>query len=899
MSDFFANAQNFSINGGTFSVINGDQHNHYYERTVQASHLSTSHSGLIAQGTSSRAITTTIHINGNQINNQIVEREEKERTEFDDFRNLKRGDICRLRDICQVLTPCKCYAWFFGRECQCTREVIKTVCTAKLMGVEGEFTVVSYRGQDAHRAFEAEFCEVSRSLFSEVAQVYATDKGTIPSMVFWHNLVPLAQVLSNVGKLVQRYLQDLHDQWECSYEEMWIDPTRGVVCRGPKGPPSYIYVVGLKIKDLPPTAELLQEEVLVRFLACQKWREADDAFMTVIFYAWSDNVPDKRVDRPTIFSALTKIPIAVANNIWESREDTLKERTCLENGWTRFRLNGDGWVWLQSNRDAEKAWLWQAWSVFHARGVSLDNDLEDFYLIHPEAWLEGNLDNSPSKCQLRRQQPIFFFLYPPPPHLRDEKTSSLHHWSFLEDGHPRISPESCLDLGLPVELHYRDRGSYYYPYSHSWPTYDYKPLHQYQIARSFDPTTADFARHLGYGHIFQPLNDSDRFEDVQKDQTSPPPNTSADHGGSLNIIDSEYPSDIPDPIRVEDVVSVSDPQETRDEWTKSSYVDVPNKRQKADFEHGGIEARNHPHQVLRHKNNLDRDGQYMDTGLPPMRPLPARSLPSPRMNPPHHVQQDTSVAQLHPMHLNPPDNRVSRRYPSLLTGLSSRGGLSHYDSKPSTASMYDSLFLPTRTMEESLYMPHIKDPNSFDTIPPFNTHRIPESPHSISKPTTSMTDSPYADPSTYSVGNAAYATDAGYSSGWSGDRQPAPPSHCSGLPLVVADHSNPFVYRPSVASTSTFFHPSHSMIHPQIPHFSHGEVLRPLRYRSNLFDGEGSLDPQHIPSEFVMHSQNQPVFSRSWAGSDGTPSYGQREPSSLGYGESEQWGGNSDGEGWF
>ncbi|KAK1219116.1 hypothetical protein PQX77_018175 [Marasmius sp. AFHP31] len=895
MSEFFSNAHNFSINGGTFSGVNGDQHNHYYERTIQASHPSISRSASLTQGTSSRAITTTIHINGNQINNQIVEREEKELTEFDDFRNLKRGDICRLRDICQVLTPCKCFAWLLGRECQCTREVIKTVCTAKLMGVDGEFTVVSYRGQDAHRAFEAEFCEVSRSLFSEVAQVYAIDKGTIPSMVFWHNLVPLVQVLSNVGELVRRYLENLRRQWKCDYGEMWLDPTRGVVCRGPKGPRSYIRVSALRIKDLPPTAELLQEEVLVRFLGCQKLREADDAFMYVMALAAIGKDVPEWVNRPTIFSALTKTPIAVANNIWESRRDNLVERTCLENGWTRFRLDGDGWLALRLNEsiDVRKAWLLQASSIFHARGVSLDNDLKDFYLIYLEALLNGTVDVSPSKCQLRRQQPIFFFLYPPPPNLPNGETSSLHHWSFHEDGHSHISPELCFHLGLPVEL------DYYSPscYSCSWPATTYKYFHQYQIARGFDPTTADLARHLGYDNIFQPLGDSDRFEDVHKDQTSPPPNTSADHGGSLNIIDSEYPSDIPYPIRVEDVVSVSDPQNTRDECTKTSYCDAPNKRRRADFEHGGIEARNHPHQVLRHKNNLDCDGQYMmDTGLRLTRPLPARSLPSPRMNPPHYVQQSTSAAQLHPMHLNPRDNRVFRRYPSLLTGLSSRGGLSPYGSKPSTASMYDSLFLPTRTVEESLYMPHIKDPNSFDTIPPFNTHRIPESAYSISKPTSSMKDSPYADPSTYSVGKTGYAASDGYSSGWSGDWQLETPNLRSEPPFVAANNSNPFVYHPSVASTSTFIHPSHSTIRPQIPHFSHGEVLPPSRYCSSPFNGGRSLDPQHGRSESAMRPQPQPV---SWVGSDGTPSYGQREFSSFRYGESEQCDVNSDGEGWF
>ncbi|KAK1234718.1 hypothetical protein PQX77_002072 [Marasmius sp. AFHP31] len=883
MSHFFANAQNLSFNGGTFSGVNGDQHNHYYERTVQASHLSTSHSGLLTQGTSSRAI-TTIHINGNQINNQIVEREEKELTEFDDYRNLKRGDICRLRDICQVLAPCKCDAWFWGRECQCTREVIKTVCTAKVMGVDG-----GGGGQDAHRAFEAEFCEVSRSLFSEVAQVYAIHKGTIPSMVLWHNLVPLAQLLSSVGKLVQRYLENLRRQWKCDYGEMWLDPTRGVVCRGPRGPRSYILLAGLGIKDLPPTAELLQEEVLVRFLACQKSREADDAFMTAFYYTWSDKDVPERVDRPTIFSALTKTPIAVANNIWESREDTLKERTCLENGWTRFRLDGDGWLGLGLNVDIKRAWLWQASSVFHARGVSLDNDFEDLYLIYPNGRLGGYVDVSPSNCHPQRPQPIYFFVYPPPPNLPDGKTSSLHHWSFHEDGHPRISSESCRNLGLPVGLDYRNLSCY----SRSWPRKSYKSLHQYQIARGFDPTTADFAKHLGYRNIFQPLDDSDRFEDVQKDQTSPPPNTSTDHGGSLIILASEYPSNAPDPIRVEDVVSVGDPQDRGGECHKSSYHDIPNKRRKTDLERGGIETRNHPHQVLRHKDNPTRDGQCtMDAGLRPIRPLPARNSSSPRVNPPHYVQQSTSAAQLHPMHHNHPDNRVSYRYPPLLTGHPSPGVSSRSGLKMSTASIRNSSSLPTHTVEESLNLPHITELNLFDTTPPYNPYSMFESAYSISNLTTSTADS-HADPSTYSVGKPGYAANL-----WSREWQPEIPNHRSGPPFVAANNSSPFVDHPSFASTSTVPHPSHSTIRTQVPYLSHGEVLPPLRYPSGPFDDGRSLDPQHGRSESVMHPQPQLVFSRSWAGSDCTPSYGQREPSSFGYGESEQWGRSSNGEGW-
>ncbi|KAK1221649.1 hypothetical protein PQX77_015541 [Marasmius sp. AFHP31] len=763
MSHFFANAQNLSINGGTFSGVNGDQHNHYYERTLQASHLSTSRSGSVTQGTSSRAITTTIHINGNQINNQIVEREEKELTEFDDYRNLKRGDICRLRDICQILTPCKCDAWVWG-SFRRRRRVMKMICAAKVNGVEGEFTVVSYTGPDARKVFEEEFHKLSRQLFSEVAQVYAIDKGTIPSMVLWHNLVPLAQLLGNVGYLGRTYLNSLHNQWDCDLGEIWMDPTRGVVCRGPKGPRSYYFIWDeFEIKDLPPNAELLQGEVLVRFLGNQRSREVDDAFMNVmLFLRESESIPE-RVNRPTIFSALTKTPIAVANNIWKSSEDNLVERTCLENGWTRFRLDGDGRLELGLNGDIKEAWLWQATSVFHARGVSLEDDLEDFHLVYPWRWLDGNLDDSPSRCQLRQQQPIFLFIYPPPPNIPDGETSSLHHWSFQEDGHSQISPKSCFHLGLPVELDYENLGFE----SCSWITDCYKCLHQYQIARGFDPTTADFVQHLGHP-VFVPLNDSDRFEDVQKDQTSPSPSTSADHGGSLIIVDTEYPSDIPDPIRAEDVASVGDPQDRGGECYKSSYHNLPNKRQKTDFDCGGIENRNHPHQVhLYHKVDLASDEKVMmDADWRPIQPLPARNLPFAGTNPTYYVHQSTSTSQVHPLHHSSPNNQVFCRHPS----LSSRDVLSPYDSTASTASISDQFSLPTHTVERPLNMSHTTEFNSFDMTPPFGSYNNSNATQFITESrVVNGIYSPCSNPSAYSVITipTEYDTNSVQDLGWS------------------------------------------------------------------------------------------------------------------------------------
>jgi len=44
----------------------------------------------------------------------------------------------------------------------------------------------------------------------------------------------------------------------------------------------------------------------------------------------------------------------------------------------RFTLDAAGGakrVWVEWNKDASEAWLWQAWSVFLARGMSLEDDL--------------------------------------------------------------------------------------------------------------------------------------------------------------------------------------------------------------------------------------------------------------------------------------------------------------------------------------------------------------------------------------------------------------------------------------------------------------------------------------------------------------------------------------------
>ncbi|KAJ8088737.1 hypothetical protein PM082_013980 [Marasmius tenuissimus] len=188
MSTFFPDSQNFCINGGQFSHVGGDQHNHY-------GHASTSMDGhvVLTQGSSSTMM--TVH----------------EHTVFDDFRNLKRGDFARVRDIGVNQYPriCQCTEFMDlvreGWKCEacCCRKADMVFCLAEVDGSPGRvYTTVSYNGPEARMAFKTDLQMYSGLLTSQVAQVYAIDIGTVPSLLLRNELVPYAHFAQNVDFLV-------------------------------------------------------------------------------------------------------------------------------------------------------------------------------------------------------------------------------------------------------------------------------------------------------------------------------------------------------------------------------------------------------------------------------------------------------------------------------------------------------------------------------------------------------------------------------------------------------------------------------------------------------------------------------------------------------------------------
>ncbi|KAK1216158.1 hypothetical protein PQX77_021211 [Marasmius sp. AFHP31] len=260
-SQLFRNAQNFQITGGNFSHVNGDQINY----------------------------TTT-----------IVRAEEKERTELDEYFEVKRGAICKLKNVHIGRYPrddgenqCRC------ESCEEDRvRADRLICTAELVDRPGRvFTMVEYRGPDARKAFEKDF-SMLMSLTSNGPQMYGYNLSTIPSILVYNELVPAAQV--NAGIVGRVYLRSLSRQLHCGIEEMWLDPARGVFCRGLPGPTPWLSFWTFHNEELPLTAELVQEDVLLRFLAGLKSKHVDDVVVREVAYSGASTRVPERVLRPTV-----------------------------------------------------------------------------------------------------------------------------------------------------------------------------------------------------------------------------------------------------------------------------------------------------------------------------------------------------------------------------------------------------------------------------------------------------------------------------------------------------------------------------------------------------------------------------------------------------------------------
>ncbi|KAJ8089600.1 hypothetical protein PM082_014856 [Marasmius tenuissimus] len=165
---FFSNAQDFNILGGSFNNVLGNQHNHYH---------------------------------------QITRRGRKKRTEFDD---VDGGGV----------KGCQC------EDCEWRQRVIKTICTAKLSGVEGEFTVVSYSGREGRKVSLARYPSQSKAKYCSHHQAFEEEFRTLSRQLYAHSSTEDTYAEGSLGsRKLPRFMQSTtvqFHQWSFGMVGEWM-----------------------------------------------------------------------------------------------------------------------------------------------------------------------------------------------------------------------------------------------------------------------------------------------------------------------------------------------------------------------------------------------------------------------------------------------------------------------------------------------------------------------------------------------------------------------------------------------------------------------------------------------------------------------------------------------------
>ncbi|KAJ8075072.1 hypothetical protein PM082_019399 [Marasmius tenuissimus] len=174
----------------------------------------------------------------------------KQEAEFEQYNEVKRGDIRLIRDLCKDIAMHPIRSW---------RELARAW---KL--VEG------YEGHDAQKGVDERLGECSRTLRANHAHLFGINHSRIPMLILLGDLVPAGQAMTNVGELGWACFSAFAMQLGCEGSSVWVNAQRGVLCRGPWGRDLELRWSYVKIKDLPSTTEHLQENVYFRSFTCFK-----------------------------------------------------------------------------------------------------------------------------------------------------------------------------------------------------------------------------------------------------------------------------------------------------------------------------------------------------------------------------------------------------------------------------------------------------------------------------------------------------------------------------------------------------------------------------------------------------------------------------------------------------
>ncbi|ESK82519.1 hypothetical protein Moror_14386 [Moniliophthora roreri MCA 2997] len=513
-----------------------------------------------------------IHVH-NQNTAQVTER-----TRYDEFDVVKTGHVIGMKDLGSVDLSEWDWHWQNGKIFQQRRKSArKTIATVGIHpDRQSKFTAITYEGEDAQEAWEDDFKQFSHASRTDFFQLFGINRSDIPMLIFHHELIPAAHFYT--GSLwMNIYIHYLRKERGCSEKNLWLNTSSGVLCKGPTGPNLTAWhfdTDASAIQALPSSLDMLEEETSVAFfskfgsnvdsgiLECARWlyeyTYLDDLFpnTTEDHQHEDNNHPQLTIDHPYLGDLWRNLPHHLPIDIigglrfdtvyspslepvarWPPEAPELRkwrdvdgfaEETRIDGGLTRFKLIGRGGkVHLKAAFDWEtfwKGWLSQSSRVFNP--LKTTGHQESFFVVDPPWTLRlqptqqeyeayGGLPAFFDLCDaVDETQPIYLFLYPPPMSISEPISwidGRTHFWSFDEYGRSRIPKEEWARRGIPILAPYTDP----YILLRSCPTHIYSALRNWQIARGFDPSTADWARECGYPEyeIIGAKKD-DRFEEI-------------------------------------------------------------------------------------------------------------------------------------------------------------------------------------------------------------------------------------------------------------------------------------------------------------------------------------------------------------------------------------------------
>ncbi|KAG7090147.1 hypothetical protein E1B28_011755 [Marasmius oreades] len=413
--------------------------------------------------------------------------------DLSEFTEIKRGDIYRDQDVR--------YSWKLlsnGRE---STEATVYHAEINITGSFGhkKFTVKTYHGLNAMKEWRRDFSRCSQDWQGNIP-LFGYNVSSYPSLIFHGELVPLASVEARLGLVGCFYIQLLNKRFGCSRNELWVD-SKGGFRRGPIGPlgrQCHFWRDDDRDIEIPSDMKFLKEEVVFRYF----FNVQDDLMLLcVLGYSHVKILKDiPAINYPHVISSLTNSTIA-STEIWLRTHFDKGQRIGI--GAQRFRLMDDQRKIELYSYGERESWLSQAWSVFHAHNLSMNEDLSNFKFVQSFFELRGTLQNSERKQQRRQRcAPIYLILFSFP--------SLCYHWSLDLTGQTPLSPDMCKYLGLPFKLSQPTKA---YAFQFSAPTKIYKIISDYQIARGFDPKTTDFAQHLGWP-TFKIIHPESRFQEI-------------------------------------------------------------------------------------------------------------------------------------------------------------------------------------------------------------------------------------------------------------------------------------------------------------------------------------------------------------------------------------------------